>query len=77
MEAWTDELGINATALDQLGDKFTQAATAYQQTDLRWSTSLEQADAPPTTAELADPNSVSRPAQPGVTTPSQPGVTTG
>lgn len=73
LAAWTDELGINADALDELGDKFTQAAAAYQHTDLHWATSLQQAAAPPTAAELANPGSSST-VQPGVTTP-QPGVT--
>ncbi|PPJ19172.1 hypothetical protein C5E44_08640 [Nocardia nova] len=75
LAAWTDELGINATALDELGDKFTEVAKTYQQTDLHWSISMQQAVAPPTAAELANPGSSSG-AQPGVTRPTQPGVTT-
>lgn len=65
LDAWTDELGIDADALDALGEKFTQAAAVYQQSDLHWSTSLQQAAAPPTPGELAGPSR----SQPGVTSP--------
>ncbi|MBF6175537.1 hypothetical protein [Nocardia blacklockiae] len=37
LAAWTDELTINAGALDELDSKFREVAAVYQQTDVRWS----------------------------------------
>jgi hypothetical protein len=79
LESWIDELRINAGALDELGCRFAAAADAYQQTDVHWSISLQQAAAPPDPNTLfnpAPPPSVPPPTQPGVTGPTQPGVTT-
>lgn len=57
--AWTDELGISAGALDELGEKLTQAAATYRRTDLHWSISPQQPAMPPTADRSVDPGSSS------------------
>lgn len=65
--AWTDELSINAGALDELNRKFSDAAVHYQQTDVHWSHNFQSV------APTVQPGGT----QPGVTTAGQPGVSSG